>query len=262
MKVAARPVFLLTDFGPASHYAGIMHAVLAARVAGVVSRDLCHAVTPGRVREAGYLMEAALPHLPPDAVLAVVVDPGVGSGRGILAAACGDVVVLAPDNGLLTGLFLAGSPPGVRLVDSDRLGLHPASRTFHGRDIFAPVAAMLAGGLAFQAVGPEAQDPVRLEGWLPRCGDREIEGEVVHVDTFGNLISNIGEGLLKDRGEIRAEVGGAGISGLAPFYSRVESGQALLYVGSSGHLEAGVRDGSASERLSARVGDPFVVRWR
>lgn len=262
MTVAVRPVFFLTDFGPGSHYAGVLHGVVAARAAGVPTRDLCHSVTPGRVREAGYLLEASLPYLPPDAVLAAVVDPGVGSGRGILAAARGDALLLAPDNGLLTGLLLDGRLSRVRLVDPRRLGIEPASRTFHGRDIFAPAAAMLAAGLPLDSVGPPAPAPLRLDGWLPRCGDREIAGEVVHVDAFGNLISNIGESLLKGRGDISVRVGAAGLSGLRGFYGEAESGEALLYIGSSGHLEAGVRDGSASRTLSVRVGDPFVVLWR
>jgi S-adenosylmethionine hydrolase len=256
-----RPVFLLTDFGIGGYYAGVMRGVIAARAPGCAIHDLSHGIRPGHCREAAYVLEAALPFLPADAVVVVVVDPGVGSPRRILGLRLRERSLLAPDNGILTPFF--EDPQAVlHQVDREDLSLPERSRTFHGRDVFAPVAASLATGLREEELGVRVADPFRLEIAAAREEPPGLRGEIVYVDPFGNLVSNIDRATLQSwRGDrrVRVSVKGAIVGPVVGTYADVAVGQLLAYVGSTGHLEVAVRDGRADTALGAGVGATIDV---
>lgn len=256
-----RVISLLTDFGTRDVYAGVLHAVIAGIAPGARVVDLTHEVAPQDVAEAAFLLEAAAPYFPAGTVHVCVVDPGVGSSRRILCASTPRATYLAPDNGLLTRVLEREPAARLRAVEDQALFLPEVSRTFHGRDVFAPVAARLAMGLDPGQVGPEVSDPIRLA--LP--ADRRLEagtvaGEVVHVDRFGNLITNLLTGPLGPA--VRAARVGA-VDVLGPVrgtYAERSEGDLLLLTGSTGRLEISVRGGSACERLGVGRGAPVELR--
>jgi hypothetical protein len=258
--MSPRPLFLLTDFGAASHYAGILHGVIRTRLPPACIVDLAHDVPPGDVRAGGYVLEAALPFLPPDAVAVVVVDPGVGGARRVLALSTEGRHVIAPDNGVLTGLVSNGPHP-LLSVNRPDLELRPRSATFHGRDVFAPIGAHLAAGGAFEALGDPVTDPVLRPGWFPECGAGEVRGEIIAIDRFGNGITNLAAAVVGPWGPgCVVEVSGRSLDRFGLTFADGERGQPLLYMGSSGHLEIGVRDGSGAANLGFVTGTP--VRFR
>lgn len=264
MLPTAQPIIsLLTDFGRRDPYAGVLHAVIARFAPHVRVIDLTHDVAPQDVREAAFILDSAAPYFPPATVHVCVVDPGVGSARRILCARTRDgTTFLAPDNGLLGRVLGREVPGSVRLfaVENRSLFLPEVSHTFHGRDVFAPVAARLATGLDPAELGPEVRDPVSLDGPPDRAlGEGVTPGEVLHVDRFGNLITNLLTGPLGARVR-RARVADAVVDGpVCASYAERPEGAPLLITGSTGLLEVSVRGGSARERLGARRSDPVEV---
>lgn len=256
-------VSLLTDFGPGSVYVGQMHAVLRRRAPDARVVDLAHDCPPGVVAAAGYVLQRSWRHFPDDTVHVAVVDPGVGSGRALLAARAHGQRFIAPDNGLL-GAVLAEDPDAeVRRIENRALMGDTISNTFHGRDVMAPVAAHLAAGGDFEAVGPEASPSVALPAAV-REGN-VIEGRVLIVDRFGNCITDVPRSLLADFAapeEIRVRVGAAFIEGLAQTFSDVAAGVALIYLGSGEHLEIAVNGARAADVLRLEVGSPIRVERR
>jgi hypothetical protein len=237
-------VTLLTDFGLRDHYVGAMKGVIARISPQAQVVDITHEVEPFSIAQGGYLLSQAWCWFPERTVHVAVVDPGVGgSRRAIVAEAQGHRFVL-PDNGLLS---LAGvETPVVREISNEALTLHPVSRTFHGRDIFAPVAAHLAAGLAFEHVGPLVDDWVRF----PLSGH-----QVLHIDRFGNVITSL-------RTAAALEICGERIDLYASNYSSAPSGRLFLITGSGGYIEISKREASAAARLGCRVGDAITVDGR
>ena len=203
MTTAPPVITLFTDFGERSGYVGMLHGVIQSLCPGATVIDVTHAVTPQAIREGAFLLHNAYPYFPPGTIHVAIVDPGVGTSRRAL---CLDVPgvgrFLGPDNGLLTAILAAHPAAEARVLTNPafsiaRLG-KAISRTFHGRDIFAPTAALLACGELFAAIGPRiaTAELVRLPDFWP---DREsidpgwdrLCGEVVHIDSFGNLITNL-----------------------------------------------------------------------
>lgn len=250
-----RPLFLLTDFGLDGYYAGVMKAVVLARQPGASITDLSHGVHPGAVVEGAYLIEAAWEHLPKDGLLLAVIDPGVGSERRILLLRDGERELLVPDNGLATPI---AARPGVTVqaLAWEKLLPDPASATFHGRDLFAPLAAHRLASPHETLPGPVIDDWVRISGGPRRLADR-VEGRVVLVDRFGNLVSDCRTQDLE--GFEAALVGGHRIETLARTFSDVAPGAFLVYLGSGGRVEVGLRDGAASDQLAVGAGDPLVL---
>lgn len=250
-------ITLLTDFGLSDPFVGVMKGVILSRFPAARIIDLCHGIAPQSVSEAAFWLERSWAYFPPGSVHVAVVDPTVGSRRRILALSAGGQWFLAPDNGLLGPALLGAPGAEVRALDLARLGLSPASATFHGRDVFAPVAARLASGeLPFASVG----DPVTPEpGVLPppaRDGDA-LTGVVVTVDRFGNLITNLESGLVLGSGARRVELGGR-VFPLRRTYADVEPGAAVALVNAFDVLELALRDGSAARALG--VGRGAAVR--
>jgi S-adenosylmethionine hydrolase len=238
------PIALLTDFGLEDVYVGVMKGVLGSVAAGHPVIDISHGVPPQDVRIGALLLDAAWSYFPERTVFIVVVDPGVGTTRRPVVVQAANRLFVGPDNGVF-GLL---PEPETRLITAP-WGLPTRSRTFHGRDLFAPVAGRLAAGARFEDVGPALHDPTPLA--LPAA--RGGEGEVLHIDHFGNAITNL-PGV--DRG--RVHVAGTSVP-VVRTYGEGQPGQAIALCGSTGRLEVAVRDGNAAAELSLSPGDP--VRW-
>ncbi len=261
MRRTAPPcITLLTDFGWADSYVAEMRGVIERLAPGTHVIDAAHDVPPGNVRSAAWILSRYWSLWPRGTIHIAVVDPGVGTRRAILLARADGRWLLAPDNGLLTGVKAAA---GSFIVCALRPNVRrPAgcSRTFHGRDIFAVAAARLVSGeCPDRLAGPPLPRIVCLDDWSPRSrpGGR-VEGRIVHVDRFGNLITNLGPEHLP-RGRWRLRIGRAVFDRLHGTFGDVAPGEELVYIGSAGRLEVAVRDGSAFARHRAGSGAKVVV---
>lgn len=251
-------VTLLTDFGHRDHYVGVLKGVLLARAPHVQIVDLCHEVQPQDVHGAALLLAASYRFFPCSTIHVVVVDPGVGTERRALAIATPAGRFVGPDNGVFS--YVLDEQPAARVVElrEARYWLPSVSQTFHGRDIFAPVAAALAAGVALDALGPPVADPVRLAvPGVEILADGARRGAVVYVDRFGNLITNLRVADLPPE-PLVVEIGTHVIHGLSPHYAVAAPLVAL--VGSTGRLEIAVPRGDAAQALGLGVGAPVVVR--
>lgn len=251
-------IALTTDFGTRDGYVAAMKGVILGIAPGISLVDVSHEVAPQDVAGAAFLLAGVYRFFPRDTVHLVVVDPGVGTARRGLAARSGGHLFVAPDNGVLTPVYDA--PEGaeiVALTNSD-YWLAEVSRTFHGRDVFAPVAAHLAREVPLASLGPPVRDPVRLQLPTPPVPGRAVEGTVVWVDHFGNLVTNIPASVLALGQTYRVAVGHLTVTGLFTTYGDVRAGQPLALVGSHGYIEVAVREGSAAEM--AGVGRGATVR--
>lgn len=252
--MAPRPsgiVTFLTDFGHVDPYVGVMKGALLRVHAKAVLVDLGHAVPPQDVTAGAFHLAAAVGQFPAGTVHVAVVDPGVGTARRLLAAAAHECCWLGPDNGLLA-LVLARDPDAeVRVLDPEHLGLRDVARTFHGRDVLAPVAGWLANGrYGFSALGRRVDDWVRCDdlfGGAPR---------VVHVDGYGNLITNVPAASLSGRQQVR--LGGRRVP-IRGTYGDVAVGDVVAVVGSYGLLEIAVNGGSAAVTLGLQRGAPIEL---
>ena len=262
---AARPgvVSLLTDFGPGSVYVGQIHATILRIAPTLRVVDLEHDCPFGNTEAAAYILRRSHPHFPRGTVHVVVVDPGVGSERLILAAeACGHRFV-APDTGVLGPVLALDRAARVHRVENRGLMNPLVSSTFHGRDVFAPVAASLATGVPLEDVGPATTPMPSLPG--PQREADGVSGRVLFVDRFGNLITNILGSAVDDLGgkdRVRLRIGAAYVEGVSTTFSDVPLGMALVYVGSGEHVEIAVNGGRASDVLRAGVGDRVRLERR
>ncbi len=246
---------LLTDFGTRDPYVGVMKLVVLSRVQRPVNLvDLSHDVPPQDLHVAARMIRCSRPYLPPASVWLIVVDPGVGTSRRAIAFELRDGSAgVAPDNGVLT-------PLKRDVVAASRLPIPPeASTTFHGRDVFAPAAARLLEGAHPHDLGVPVEPKTlkELPAALPVVRDEGIQGRVVDVDRFGNLITNIPADLFQGR-PVRVHVAGKEIP-LVRTYADVEPGALLALVGSCGELEISVRNGSAARHLRAGIGTDVWV---
>jgi len=252
-------VTLITDFGTRDGYVGEIKGVLAERCPDARLVDVTHDIEPGDIAGAAWVLGRTWARFPEATVHLVVVDPGVGGERRALVLEHDGRWFVGPDNGLITRAVPV-EPSKVRRIDGDSLGLAAASVTFHGRDLFAPAAAWLAGGGALDVVGP-AVDPgalVRLAAPGPERVGAAVRGHVVHVDRFGNLITDIPSRWVSPTALV--EVAGEEVSGMRTHYAAAEPGELLALIGSGGTLEISVRNGNAAARLSAGRGDRVNVR--
>ena len=253
-------VTLTTDFGTRDYYVGAMKGVLLSITPGLHLIDLSHEIPPQDILAGAFLLRHAAPLFPPGTVHLAVVDPGVGSARRGLAVASQEQLWVGPDNGLLT--YALRSDARVFEIADPGLRRDPVSATFHGRDIFAPAAAHLAAGLPLERVGPPVDDPVLLAQAHPIVDGDRVTGTVIHVDGFGNLVTNIAEPVALSLGrEVRVRLAtDLIIDGLATTYEDVEPGSALALVGSGGLLEISIRGGSAARRLGVSRGDLVILQ--
>jgi hypothetical protein len=257
----ARPLKLITlttDFGLADPFVGIMKGVIAGRAPGVTIVDLSHGVPPQDVLAGALVLAHAVPYFPAGTVHVAVVDPGVGGARRALCVETSAALLVGPDNGLLSLAAPAGSVRRIVYLTEERFFLAPRSHTFHGRDVFAPVAAALAAGTDPGALGPVVSDLQRLRVPEPAIEAGRIRGQVIYVDHFGNLVTNLPAGVLPS-GRSVVRLGSARLPGVSASYDAVPIGEPVAVVNSWGLLEVAVRDGSAKVALGAGVGDEVIV---
>jgi len=260
-----RVVTFTTDFGLSEPFVGIMHGVVLNINPEASVVDVCHAIASYDVFDGAWSIAQSYRFFPPRTVHVVVVDPGVGSERRPIIVETDDYIFVAPDNGVLSLVEAREQKFVVRHVTADRYFLQPVSQTFHGRDIFAPVGAWLSKGVAPAEFGPEISDYVRLPlRQVEHVGENSLRGEVVKVDKFGNLITNIGEldapALFASQpSPVSILIAGETISGVCKSYAEGEDDKLFAIIGSSGYLEIAARQASAAEKLAAGVGTPVGV---
>ncbi|NTU68148.1 MAG: SAM-dependent chlorinase/fluorinase [Chlorobiaceae bacterium] len=246
-------IVLLTDFGTGDAFVGVMKGVIASicRQSRVI--DLTHAVRAQDITEAAFHLESALPYFPDGTIFVCVVDPGVGTSRRPIAVEAGPFRFLAPDNGLLTPIFERWPDARCRVLDDARHHLPSPSSTFHGRDIFSPVAAHLATGMAFDTLGTTAppESCTRIERFTNRPLERKKgwTGRVVTIDRFGNVVTSFCATTLDGGDAWCVSAGSSGCLPIVKAYGDVDDGMPLAYVGSSGMIEIAVRNGDASREL-------------
>jgi len=260
-----RVVTFTTDFGLQDPFVGIMHGVVLGIHPETRMVDICHAIPSFDVLDAAWTIAQAYRYFPPRSVHLIVVDPGVGSARRPILAETDDYIFVAPDNGVLSLIEAREPKLTVRHITADRYFLQPVSQTFHGRDIFSPVAAWLSKGVAPAEFGPEISDYVRLP--LPtveRVGENNLRGTVLKVDKFGNLITNLSEQeapalFAATPPSLKLLIAGQTITRVCRSYAEGGDDEFFAILGSSGCIEIAARQASAAEKLAAGVGTPVGV---
>lgn len=260
----SRPtIALLTDFGTRDHYVGTMKGVALGICPEATLVDVTHDVPPHDILAGAFELEACYRYFPAGTVFLVVVDPGVGSSRRGIALEVGDFRFVAPDNGVLSTVLSDATGRGVVELTERRYARPTVSRTFEGRDRFAPAAAWLARGIDLGALGRSAGDCVRLKIPVPSVSDDAVLGEVVHIDRFGNLITNIdraGFEKIVERGSIDITIGDRPVGRFVDTYSDAGEGEVCALLGSSDHVEVALNTGSAAALLGIARGVPVEIR--
>jgi hypothetical protein len=282
--MTAPPIILTTDFGPASAYVGMMKGVILGINPSATVVDLTHQIQPQDVTQAAFVLGTSHRFFPHQSIHVVVVDPGVGTDRRALLLVTPAARFLAPDNGVLSSIVQQSwqqanhppqaDPPGesnrvpvpsgcaAYQLTNPQYWLQPVSRTFHGRDIFAPVAAHLSLGVSPEALGQPVTELVWLPTPEPTRQDNTIQGRVITTDHFGNLITNISDQWLAGADAVQVEIKGERITGLSRTFHDEESGGTgplLALMGSHGYLEIALRDGNAAAALGVGPGEPVYV---
>ena len=261
---------LTTDFGHKDPFAGIMKGVILSINPKARIVDITHGISPHNIREAAFVIAGSYPYFPPKSIHVVVVDPGVGSARRPILVAAQDRYFVGPDNGVFTPV-IKSSEVVIHLTD-EKYFLPSRSDTFHGRDIFAPVAAWLSKGIRPSSFGRKITDPVTIE--LPEArkspslpfskGGRAgiVEGEVIYIDGFGNAITNIPRTFLEEAGADVVVTGAGKKIPLLGFYADARKGKLSAVINSSGFLELFIYMGNAAEKFKLKTGDGVLIKLR
>jgi S-adenosylmethionine hydrolase len=257
-------ITLTTDFGLGSRYIGAMKGVVLSINPRAQIIDLSHSVPARDIRAGAIVLAETAPWFPPGTIHVAVVDPGVGSNRRIVYAQIGGQQFVAPDNGLLSRLAMIERPSKIVSVEEPRHWMPEVSRTFHGRDIMAPVAARLSAGLSPDELGRPLKQLVEISWAEVQQVPNRIEGEVIEVDSFGNLITNITRAMLdgvpsSDCLIISCEEHET--QGIFSTFSDQPPMTLIAHVGSTGRLELAIVDENASAMLGVKVGAPVRVTW-
>lgn len=247
---------LTTDFGLEDHFVGTMKGVILGICPEARIVDISHGVRPFEIAEGAYLIAQAWRYFPPRTVHVVVVDPGVGTSRRPILVEAGGHYFIAPDNGVLSMVYLR-EPSKVRLISNQGLFRQPVSRTFHGRDIFAPVAAHLAEGISPVTVGDPIDNYLKPDFTKPhRAGKRTWIGQILKIDHFGNIITNFH---YDDYGDLalrnfQMQLGPVNVTALATNYAERPAGELFVILGSSGYYEVSLSQGSAAAKIKCDPG--------
>lgn len=255
-------ITLTTDFGASSPYVAQIKGVILSLQPQAVLVDITHAISPQNIRQGALVLDDVTPRFPEGSIHMAVVDPGVGTQRRLLAADINGRYYLAPDNGLLSRL--AASAPAARVValTKPEYWQSEVSATFHGRDVLAPVAAHLSLGTTLDDLGEPCEQLIQLDWPQVQVQKNRLGGEVIAIDSFGNLIANITQDMLTASGAADSAIvqcGGRTITGVADTYGRHPPGTLMALVGSSHRLEIAVVNGSAAVALRAEIGDAVTV---
>jgi S-adenosyl-L-methionine hydrolase (adenosine-forming) len=257
-----KPILTLTtDFGLSDHYVGVMKGVILSICPDARIADITHETTPYDIAEGAYLIAQAWRYFPKKTVHVVVVDPGVGTTRRPIVMEAGGHFFVAPDNGVLSMIY-GREKHRIRLVSADRYFRQPVSRTFHGRDIFAPVAAHLAKGVPASRLGRRIDDYLRPAFEKPQqTGKHAWSGRILKIDRFGNIVTNFHAADFPDleKRDFLVTVGGRQIGVLARNYAEAGAGELFVIVGSSGYLEVSGNQISAAKEAGCASGGPVEL---
>ncbi len=251
-------ITLLTDFGTKDYFVGAMKGVILSIDKRAQIVDITHEIPPQEIRSAAFTLCACFRDFPEKTIFVAVVDPGVGSSRRAILVETENYFFIAPDNGLLSFVFNESDNFRVFEITNENFFRKPVSQTFHGRDIFAPVAAHLSAGAKPAEFGKEITDFVKFEETKPRnINETQIEAEIIHADHFGNLITNLKKEDLSENFVLN--IGEEKIEKLQAFYAEAEKSELFMIFGSAGFLEIVAFQDSAREILNAKIGDKFIV---
>jgi S-adenosyl-L-methionine hydrolase (adenosine-forming) len=257
-----RPIVTLTtDFGLTDHFVGVMKGVILGIQPAAQIVDISHGVQPYEIVDGAFTIAQAYRHFPKRTIHVVVVDPGVGSARRPLLAEMAGQYFVAPDNGVLSMVF-AGEKSKVRHITAERYFLQPVSRTFHGRDVFSPVAAHLAAGVTPAQFGKRIEDYLRASFDKPaQTGKHTWTGTILKADHFGNLATNFHIDQFPDirTHAFSLDTGSQAITRLALTFSECPPGELFVVVGSSAYLEIAASQGSAAKALGCSAGSPVEL---
>ena len=256
-------VALLTDFGTRDHYAGTLKGVVLTVCPEATLVDIGHDIPAHDVIAGALELAACYRYFPHGTIFLVVVDPGVGSSRRGLAADIGDYKFVAPDNGVLSAVFLESPPRRVVELTERKYALPTVSRTFEGRDRFAPAAGYLAKGVALVSLGKSISNYHSIDLPRPAVSATELTGEVLRIDRFGNLITNIDRRTLEQFAggrSIAIEIGGTAILRIVATYAEAPPGELCAMFGSTDHLEVAINAGDAAATLRLARGAAAVIR--
>ena len=256
-------IALLSDFGVRDHYAGTMKGVMLGICPEAVFVDVSHEVPAHDILHGALQLAAAYRYFPSGTVFLAVVDPGVGSMRRGVAAEAGDYRFVAPDNGLLTAVFQQAPPRRVVELTERRYARPTVSRTFEGRDRFAPAAAWLARGVQVSALGRPLAEYHRLDIPVPVASPDALVGAVLLIDRFGNAVTNIDRRTFERfaaAGPVAISTAGTPIPRLVDTYADIASGEVAALFGSTEHLELAAHSASAADALGLQRGAPIDIR--
>lgn len=259
-----RIVTLLTDFGHDSPYVASMKGVLLSISPGLTLVDISHAVPPQNVRHGAYVLAEASRWFPEGTIHIAVVDPGVGTERKVVYVEAGSQCYIAPDNGLLGEVVRRDPPTKMIALTEPKYWLFEVSHTFHGRDIMAPAAAHLSLGVDPAALGEPLDSLECLAEPAAQCQPGRIAGEIVWIDHFGNLVTNIEAAMLDEALAARSvdvQFGRHGAAALVRTYGDAAPGELVALIGSNGRLEVAIVNGSAAQQLGGAVGDEVTIAW-
>ncbi|HWQ04379.1 MAG TPA: SAM-dependent chlorinase/fluorinase [Longilinea sp.] len=256
-------ISITTDFGQKDGFVGTMKGVIWKICPQAQIADITHDVPPQDIFTAAIALWRTVPFFPAGSIHIAVVDPGVGTQRRPMAARLGDQYVVGPDNGLFTLLIQTAEkdkqPVALIHLNQPEYWLPTISRTFHGRDIFAPVAAHMANGVPLEKLGSPFTDPVLLEIAQPERTENGWIAHVTVIDAFGNITTDLNANLLGGRRDVRLRLGKAEVSGIIASYGQRNPGDLVAVVDSEGFIEIAVVNGSAAARLGAKLGDVIEI---
>lgn len=251
-------ITLLSDFGLRDYFVGAVKGVILNLNPEITCIDISHDVPPHDIFTGAFILNQAYSYFPPGTIHFAVVDPGVGTARKAIAARAAGHYFVAPDNGILTYIMEANEDFIAYEITADHYFHKPVSATFHGRDVFAPVAAWISRRIELHQMGPVLESPVRLPIPAPkRVRDTMIQGAILSVDRFGNLVTNLRPGDIS--GTFKLLAGQREITALRATYGEASPGELIVIPGSAGFLEIAMKGGSAAATLNMKAGMPIGV---
>jgi hypothetical protein len=255
-------ITLTTDFGVRDWFVGTMKGVIAGINPEATVIDLTHEIPAGDIPSGAFALRASYAFFPKGTIHVAVVDPGVGSLRNAIAVQTKSYFFVGPDNGVLSWALAREKIKTCCSLTNTAYSLESVSRTFHGRDIFAPVAAHLSQGVPIRKLGPPLKSMFRLDWPEPRHGPGRFAGEIVYIDRFGNAITNLDEVAIRASGPgvLEVLVRGKKLCALNEFYQSVANGKPVAVLGSTGFVEIAINGGDAAQRFRLKRGDSVMVR--
>ncbi|MFN3781073.1 MAG: S-adenosyl-l-methionine hydroxide adenosyltransferase family protein [Candidatus Kapaibacteriota bacterium] len=261
----SRIIALLTDFGLDDNYVGIMKGTILTINPNVIIIDITHSIEPGNIRQGAFILMTSINYFPEETIFVAVVDPTVGSNRNALCVRAGNYYFVAPDNGILTYSLQQFKNSKIHVFSNEKYQLENPSKTFHGRDIFAPMAAYIAKNVDIAEFGEELKETKIVKLPPLKCyydSQGNLIGEVVHIDKFGNIVTSLSSralginlhNILKQDLKWKFEIGHTKIKNISMTYTDVDEGEYLAYIGSSGFLEIAIRNGNAAKMIGAYLG--------